>query len=325
MSKPIAAPAALSDEWKAVFGKLKPETQFFVSKTIKTQSFKEAVESIEATHNMYGAIASGMILYGEPGVGKSAILETYVSSYLASCENLETDELTRVPIIKINIPSRPTINSLIVELLEEAGHTELSGTQSKLNIRLREFIKSQGVELLIFDEFQHLLREQAQISTRNVLNYIKTLMDETKVAVIMAGIPEGRKAIKDYGELFQRMTFEQAEIKPYNLKLKDACSEFVDLMQTIELILADAGIKIISLTNKTILQRVFLATGGRIRLIERLIAKVLETSDLTKTVNISDFERVYERNKMNPELNDKFNPFSVSDKAILQEKAGWYK
>jgi hypothetical protein len=96
-------------------------------------------------------------------------------------------------------------------------------------------------------------------------------------------------------------------------------------MQTIEAILTDSDVKIISLTNKTILQRLILASGGRTRLIERLIAKTLETSDLTKTVNISDFERVYEKNKMNPELSDKFNPFSVSDKTVLQEKAGWYK
>ena len=325
MSKSVAAPAALSEEWKAVFHKLKPETQFFLSKTIKTESFNDAVESIEATHDMYGTIGSGMILYGEPGVGKSAILETYKSSYLASCKNLETEELTRVPIIKISIPAMPTINSLIIEMLEAVEHPRLDGSQSKLNIRIREFIKNQGVELLIFDEFQHLLREQAQKSTSNVLNYIKTLMDDTKVAVVMAGISKGRKAIKEYDELYQRMTFEQAEIKPYNLKLKSSCSEFVDFMQTIELILADAGVKIISLTNKTMLQRVWLASNGRIRLIERLIAKVLEKTDLTKTVNISHFERIYEKNKMNPKLGDTFNPFSVNDKAKLQEKAGWYK
>ncbi len=325
MSKSVAAPAALSKEWKAVFDKLKPETQFFLSKTIKTESFNDAIESIEATHDMYGTIGSGMILYGEPGVGKSAILDTYVSSYLDSCENLETDELTREPIIKISIPSKPTINSLIVEMLEAVGHSNLSGTQSALNVRLREFIKSQGVELLIFDEFQHLLREQAQTSTRNVLNYIKTLMDDTKVAVVMAGIPEGRNAIKAYDELFQRMTFEQAEIQTYNLKLKASCIEFVEFMHSIELILAGAGVKIISLTNKTMLQRVWLASNGRVRLIERLIAKVLEKTDLTKTVNISHFERIYEKNKMNPKLGDTFNPFSVNDKAKLQEKAGWYK
>ena len=60
------------------------------------------------------------------------------------------------------------------------------------------------VELLIFDEFQHFLRDQAKSNTRGVVNHIKLMMDQHKLAVVMAGTPAGYRSIAQHDELYQR-------------------------------------------------------------------------------------------------------------------------
>ena len=282
----------------------------FVNKTIKHARFVEIMESIERTHAMSGIVGTGMILFGPPGVGKSTALLHYEKQYKKQIENLETPELTKLPIIKVSVPAKPTIKGLLEKLLEAADHPIKNGTSSKLESRLSAVIRNQQVEMIILDEFQHMLREQAQTSTRNVLNFIKVLMDEHKLAVVMCGIPSAVNAFSQYEELYQRFCFEQVLLRPFSMCSEAEMSYFKSYMVTVDRILCDLNVQAVSLSSEDMMKRMMLATEGKARYINRLVVKALMNSTDPNSLMLVDFISACGQSPLSPKL-EHFNPFAA--------------
>lgn len=297
---------------------LKPQTRFFLSKTIRHIQFEKALDAIAETHAMTGIQGTGMILTGMPGTGKTTILKRYVKTCLEMRDDIESETLTKWPVIRVVIPPKPTIISLIKTILYKVDHLVPKGTEADLKQRLAVLIDEQKVELVIFDEFQHLLREQAQISTRNVLNFIKVLMDECNLSVVMAGLPKGYDAISEFEELDQRLSFEQFHLQPLTLIDNGLSSNFSEYMATCEQILLDTGVQTVSLTSETMLKRLYLATQGKVRLISRLFIKVIQISDLSDKLVLQDYASAYDRARLNRKLGA-FNPFSAPKSKVLEK------
>lgn len=313
------------DEYGSRVDLLKPETQNFVSQIIRYPMMDEALERIDGgrKHAIASGIGTGMMLLGDPGMGKSVIVEKYVRDYFGAPKCNESDVLSKYPVIKLSVPSKPTVNSLLSKVLVAANHMKPTGSQAELEVRLKTLVKEQGVQMIILDEFQHLLRKQAQISTRNVVNCIKVLMDDHGLAILLCGITDGFDLIAEHEELYQRFTYEQIRLVPFDVSTKDEHSAFRAYIKVCCMILEDSGVKCIDLTTKTMLQRLLLATAGKLRLINRLFVKVLETSDLSKGINNADFQEAYGRASLNPKIG-LLNPFKMSP-AKVHEKCGWYE
>lgn len=318
MTDLIAPSSVLDPRLARVWHLLKPQTRFFLSKTIRHPQFEKALEAIAETHAMTGTQGTGMILTGMPGTGKTTILKRYVKTSLEVRDDIESDTLTKLPIIRVVIPPKPTIISLIKTILYKVDHIAPKGTEADLRERLAVLVDEQEVELIIFDEFQHLLREQAQISTRNVLNFIKVFMDECNLAVIMAGLPKGYDAISEFEELDERLSFEQFHLQPLALIDGVLSTDFTEYMATCERILEDAGVKTVSLSSETMLKRIHLATQGKVRLISRLFIKVLQNSDLSSRLVLEDYARAYDRARLNRKLGA-FNPFRAQNNKVLEK------
>ncbi|WP_417227900.1 TniB family NTP-binding protein [Amphritea sp.] len=278
--------------------------------TIQYEMHLSVLKAIGNTHDMSGTEGSGMLLLGMPGVGKTRTIEKYIETYMKGYGETESDTLTLCPIVKISIPSKPTVKGLIIKILNTVGHPALSGSEAQLDARLGCFIQKQGVEMLIFDECQHLLKEQAQVITRNVVNYIKTLMDEHKLAIVMSGLPEAKSSITQFEELYQRFTAEHIELRPFSLQSKEDQWQFSGYLNTYKRILKESGIVTIDLSSKPMQERIMLATQGVPRLINRLLEKVLSVGDLDKTLGINDFVQAYNKAQLNPDLGT-FNPFKA--------------
>ena len=299
----------------------------FKTKVIHHPAYCAVLEAIENTHAMSGIEGTGMLLLGTPGVGKTTSLEKYIERYMVIYGETESDTKTSYPIVKISIPSKPTIKGVIIKILNAVEHPDLTGSQAQLEVRLSRFIKTQDVEMLIFDECQHLLKEQAQISTRNVVNFIKTLMDDHQLAVIMAGIPEAKHSIIQFEELYQRFTAEHIELHPFSTEDTEERQRFCGYLNACRSILESMDVKTIDLATETMQERIELATQGLPRLINRLLVKAITLGDLNKTLNLNDFIQAYSKAQLNRELG-LFNPFSaqpakVSEKLkTLREKMG---
>lgn len=295
---------------------LKPATEALVNLRIPHDQYTEATKKIRRTHALAGTVGSGRLLMGVPGVGKTSILESYLREQIEGRTDLESETLSKEPVLYVPIPSAPTIRSLLPAILEASRfHVSTSGRIKDLREKVDALIRNRGVELIIFDEFQHFLREQAQISTRNVVNEIKGIMDKHKLAVVMAGPPEGYRSIAKHEELYQRLAQEPIRLDPFSVHTDEDKNYFANYLASCRKLLTQHEVSIFEMRDEIVLQRFYLATRGIPRLITNLFWNVLEQSDLSKPLTLKTFGFYYGSLRLNPDLGV-FNPFTAKPEAL---------
>ncbi|WP_288944880.1 TniB family NTP-binding protein [uncultured Marinobacter sp.] len=300
---------------------LKPAMIAFADWRTQHDRFVEARDDIRRTHAMSGVEGIGMLLMGIPGLGKSSILESYIKKHRQGREDLESLERSKEPIILVSVPAEPTLKTLIQEILLASGFEgSINGTVGELKQKLNELIRQRGVELLIFDEFQHFLRDQAKSNTRGVVNHIKLMMDKHKLAVVMAGTPAGYRSIAQHDELYQRFAQRQTRLTPFQIDSKENLHAFGSYLRAVTKFLQLQGVEIIPLANKEMMLRVYVATKGIPRLIAGLIKAALESLEQGKTITQQDLANGFSKTSMNPELKN-FNPFLASYERVQEHAA----
>lgn len=132
-----------------------------------------------------------MSLEGVTGAGKTTLVRTYADSF----ERIVTDEGLDIPVFYVEVPSPVTIRDLAQEALRQLGDPAYDkGTRGALTIRLIELIQDCGVELVILDDFQHLIDSETDHILSQVSDWLKVLIKKTQVPFLVVGI-EGRVEI----------------------------------------------------------------------------------------------------------------------------------
>jgi len=297
----------------------------FANWRTRHERFQNAVVEIGHTHAMHGTGGAGMLLMGMPGLGKSSILASYIKHHLRARDDLETVDGSKEPIILVSVPAEPTLKTMIQEIILASGYQgSIKGTIGELKQKLDELIVQRGVEMLVIDEFQHFLREQAKSNTRGVVNHIKLLMDKHKLAVIMAGTPPGYRSIAQFEELYQRFAHRQIRLKPFRIDSPEELQVFGNYVNACAQFLHRHDIKTIRLANDKMLFRLFLATKGIPRLISHLLMTAIEGAEPGSRITMDDLSRAFGRSSLNPEL-DSFDPFKapmekVAERATIAQK-----
>lgn len=149
--------------------------------------YNEILERIKRCHEIskISSHAEDAYIGGPTGSGKTTVARKYKKLYPPHDEG----EVTKVPVVMISIPSPATQKSIIVELLAALGDPcAEKGTNSVQTLRLKNFIKKCGVELIILDEFQHLIDRDSDKVMRTVADWLKVLIEDTGVPVILLGL-----------------------------------------------------------------------------------------------------------------------------------------
>jgi len=246
----------------------------FHAATVQHSTFQKGLEALASTHAMSGLEGAGMIIEGEPGLGKTTLLNRYVKDIYQLPEYQPTDTLTPLPVLKVYVPGRPTVPRVIEKLLMASHHVKTSSRNTKtIESRLHTLIRNQGVEMIIFDEFQHLLRTEKY--THDTLNFLKVLADDYKLAIVFAGLPRGLDILKDHKEIEERLSFDRVTFQPFDITTARNAQDYARYIKGLENKLEEIGVQCIALTEEVMLQRMLLATQGKPRFINRLFMRLL--------------------------------------------------
>lgn len=248
--------------------------------------------------------AEHFMLLGESGVGKSTLLCRYVEKHPA----IEHEELTEVPVLYAALGQSPTPKILANTLLKALGDPKWHvGKEVELTARLVFLIRQCRVRLVIIDEANHLIDRGGEKTLHTAADWLKRLVDATRVSFVLAGIPRTRRLLETNDQLRERFR-EVIEIDRFSVANTSAELEFRSVLKVFRMYLRD--LPTIDISGAAITRLFAFATDGRLRDIRRLLVRAVELAyeradpRLTDAILAESFRTV-----IYPGASDKRNPF----------------
>lgn len=192
--------------------------------------FKEILAAIDDCHHLSNLKDEPECLFlkGETGAGKTTILKSYTQNY----PRYQTADGTTVPVLEVTIPSPATVKSVVTKLLWELGDPAYDkGTTSNQTIRLIGLMKDCGVSLVLLDEFQHFIDRDSAKVLKTVSDWLKNLILDTKVPVVLIGLPEAETVFQFNPQLSRRFAARH-NLSPFSWE--DSGREFRTFLHAVE-------------------------------------------------------------------------------------------
>lgn len=251
-----------------------------------------------------------MFLGGQTGVGKTTICKTYANKYPRQV----TREGTIVPILSVTIPAPATVKTVVTKMLWQLGDPAYDkGSIGNQTIRLIGLLKDCGVELIILDEFQHFIDRDSERVLKTVSDWLKTLILDTKLPIILIGLPESEQVLKlkSNSQLSRRFA-NRYYLRPFGWQ-EDRGSEFRTFLHMLE-----SNLPFLSgsnLASEETALRLYYASDGIIAYVMKLIryGTYLALNQGRSPLNLDLLAKAFDQyvradkpEKINPFLGEKF-------------------
>ena len=274
--------------------------------------FNQVLEDIDRCHDSPNIKGDDdpdcLLLMGSTGAGKTTIYKTYAQNYPSQ----ETEEGSVVPIIYATIPAAATVKGLVKVLLKAIGDPLYSkGTTIDQTDRLYGLLNDCQVELIFLDEFHHFIDSDSNKVLKNVCNWLKTLILETKIPIVLFGLPESEKILTvDNWQLSRRFNYRHSLI-PFP-RTESGLELFRQFLSDVESQLP--LLKESELAEKLLSERIYYATDGTIGHVMTLIRKgaTLAIEQDLDRLDLSILGVVYDKHLRHDKSFKKTDPFSAN-------------
>ncbi len=247
---------------------------------IQYPRYKALIDKIEEHHQLsLGSVQpDGLFLYGETGLGKSTILKEYESKYPRHV----VDGCTKIPVLYLIVPVGATPKSVASKILYKMGDPNFDrGTENNMTARILSFVEKCEVEMIIIDEFQHLIDSESKNVLNKASNWVKNLTNDIKIPILVCGMPESERVFA-YNEQLDRRFCEKQNLQPFSYQSKEDQIEFRAFLNGIDKQLPFPEQSYIA--DPILAQKMFYATNGN----PFYIKKILEEATVSALKNGCD-------------------------------------
>lgn len=176
----------------------------FQDHLIEYNAVLEVLAELEYLHKagvQHGG-AGCMLVIGPSGSGKTTTLHRYESGY----PPVKEKERDRLPILLVEAPPRATPKGLAEVMLGALGDTAPSkGTLQSMTRRVEVLLRGRGVELVMLDEFQHLIdRQKRDQVAYDAADWIKGLLNKAICPIVLSGTQPALQVIEANEQLHRR-------------------------------------------------------------------------------------------------------------------------
>lgn len=174
--------------------------------------FKALINEIGRCHalSVEAAEPRCMVIHGRSGAGKS----TLIGAYAEKAPPVQVEDGVRIPVLVATIPVPATMITMATELLVKLGDPMADrGTLNTKTLRLKKLLLACSVKIIILDEFQHFIDRDSDKVLRTVSDWLKTLITETRIPVVLTGLSTSLKVLEANEQLRRRFS-AQEELEP---------------------------------------------------------------------------------------------------------------
>ncbi|UCV07005.1 TniB family NTP-binding protein [Dechloromonas denitrificans] len=165
--------------------------------------FNQALSSIDQCFRVMQTCADPVCLaiVGDSRTGKSRVLEQF--GYQHRPKRTKAGRV--VAFLRVKVPSKPTVKGLVTLLLYALGDPASdSGTEIAKTLRLLTLLKQAKTVILALDEFQHFYDKTTHSVQHLVADWLKVLVDEAHIGLIVTGLPTCMAVIEQNEQLAGR-------------------------------------------------------------------------------------------------------------------------
>lgn len=284
---------------------------------VESPILNSALDTIKECHETYQLQPEPdcVLVYGDRGTGKTSLLNNYIEQN--DREYLE-DGSTRVPVFSCEVVAASTVSQFYTSVLRGLGDPYPDkGTTTTKAQRIYNLLARSKTELIIIDEFHELLNSQSKQLMTNVASAIKTMINQTKIPVVLAGTKTAKYVLDNNGELFRRF-ITQVHLPRFTIFSKDERNNFRKFLAMFDKALPFK--KVGNFAEEGMYERFFVASLGLPSGIRRLMTRAsnLAIKDGSDSIESIHLIQAYDYAlSSQPQVPD--NPFKVS----LSELKSW--
>jgi hypothetical protein len=251
-----------------------------------------------------------MSLEGVTGAGKSTLIRDYVALF----PRVEQAEGTRIPIFYAETPSPVTVKGMAATLLTHLGDPAAHhGTLWSMNFRLIHLMVDCQVELVILDDFHHLIDKETNCILEQVSDWLKVLIKETGIPFLVVGIEGKVECILEANAQLSRLFALRQALEPFRYDPSDESSiqEFGRFVQYAEQAI---GVPLpVAIPRLELLHRLYNATDGVVGNLMNLLryATLLTRQDDQEAITLSTLATAFNK-RLAKHLKKKSNPFLIT-------------
>lgn len=269
--------------------KLEEFSRHIVLHTGYSEASQKILQSVEITASRREP--SSAMLVGKPGSGKTTICKNVVQHFgPGSVVQNENGITSTVPAFYCGVPAGVSLKSLSVHMLTKLGCHELRGDAASLTTRLSRLLITCETRVILLDEFHHLLLRGAEKTRAVVCDWIKTLMNETLIPIILVGMPECEVIVDDHPQLARRYPY-RARLPEFDFAVQSSDSIFIRTLKSFNKRMNEIGEFENSsiLADRTTASAIYVATSGNMNAIRQLLHDAMRVAllraDATFTID----------------------------------------
>ena len=255
-----------------------------------------------------------MSLEGVPGAGKSTLVKKYAQAF----PRIDTIDRTLIPVFYVQTPSPVTIKGMASRMLENLGDPGFNRGSSRADIldsRLINLIIASKVELVILDDFHHLIDKKTHRVLEVVSDWLKVLIKETEVPFLVVGIEGQVKEILKANTQLSRLFAIRETLQPFQWDTQKP-STIKDFEHFIKM--AEKTVQMPLTTEIRRIQllfRIYYSTNGVVGNIMNLIrtAHFHALGRKNASIELCDLSQAFKQH-LAAHLAIETNPFEVKDK-----------
>lgn len=223
-----------------------------------------------------------LALVGESRTGKSRVIEEFASLH----PTVRGPEGLTIPILRVKTPPKPSVKNLAEELLKVLGDPKSgTGTEHWKTRRVHTLMKSTGVRMLVIDEFQHFYDRGTHKVMHYVADWLKVLVDEAKIAVVVVGLPTCLSVLHQNEQLAGRF-LAPVQLPRFDWQDDELREEFLAIVAAFEESMGQY-FNVPKLTSDELAFRMFVGTGGLIGYMTKFLRQAVWNAVGKKSKSIS--------------------------------------
>lgn len=248
-----------------------------------------------------------LAIIGESRSGKSRVLDHVSLQYPSE----RREEGLYIPILKISTPSKPTVKGLAEKLLLALGDPlwNRRASENEKTERLFVLLKQVGTTMIIIDEFQHFYDKSSHKIQHHVADWLKTLVDRARIALVVAGLPSCIAVISQNEQLSGRFT-GAIRMPRFDWLKDEERGEFISILEAFQEMLADYQFP--ELVSDAMAFRFYCATGGLVGYIAKILRQAIWDAlfEQRTIIDLGHLAKAYEEAVWQCSAFNSINPFS---------------